>query len=75
MKAKEDLTKIYTGVEASVILLKARLKEVGITSLYKNDFSDAWLGTAPPMFTLYIERSDFAKAEPFIRDFIDINKE
>jgi len=73
MKAKEDLIKIYTGVEASIVLLKARLQEAGITSLYKNDFSDAWLGTAPSMFTLYIEKSDFAKAEPFIRDFININ--
>jgi hypothetical protein len=75
MKVKEDLTKIYTGVEASVVLLKARLQEVGISSLYKNDSSDAWLGTAPSMFTLYIEKSDVAKAEPFIRDFISANKE
>jgi hypothetical protein len=74
MEAKEDLVKIYTDVEASVILLKARLQEVGITSMYKNDFSDAWIGTAPSMFTLYIQKSDFVTAEPLIRDFINTNK-
>ena len=75
MEAKEDLIKIYTGVELSVILLKARLEEIGISSLVKNDFSDAWLGAAPTMSTLYIEKSDFEKAEPFVRDFINTNNE
>ena len=46
-----------------------------ISSLVKNDFSDAWLGAAPTMSTLYIEKSDFAKAEPFVRDFINTNNE
>lgn len=75
MKANKDLVKIYTGVEESVLLLKSHLEKAGIKSLYKNDFSDAWLGTAPALVTLYIEKIDFKSAEPLVQDFLNNSRQ
>ena len=74
MKESNNLIRVYTGAEASVILLKGELEQVGISPLIKNDFSDAWLGVTPPAITLYIQESDIREAEPIIREFIKNNK-
>jgi hypothetical protein len=70
MEENDALINIYAGTEASVLLLKARLEEIGISALMKNDLSDAWLGTAPSTVNLYIQESDFKEAGPIIREFI-----
>jgi hypothetical protein len=74
MKKANSLINVFTGAEASVIFLKGELEEIGISPLIKNDFSDAWLGVAPPSVTLYIQESDLSKAEPIIKEFIKNNK-
>jgi hypothetical protein len=73
MKKTNNLINIFTGPEASVILLKGELEAIGISPLIKNDFSDAWLGVAPPSITLYIQESDLSKAEQIIKEFLKNN--
>jgi len=43
MKTSNDLIKVYSGTEATVILIKSRLEETGISSIIKNDSSEAFL--------------------------------
>lgn len=74
MGEDNKLIKVYTGTEASALVLMARLGETGISPLIKNDFSDSWLLTAPSIVTMYIRKSDFKEAEPIVREFISNNK-
>jgi|WetSurMetagenome_2_1015567.scaffolds.fasta_scaffold590743_1 hypothetical protein len=65
---KESFIKVFIGSEASVILLKSRLEEIGVDSFFKNDSYDANLGTAPQLIDLYINKGDLKKAEPLIKE-------
>jgi Putative prokaryotic signal transducing protein len=69
MDDNENIIKIYSGTEASVIMLRARLEEAGIPSLVKNDSSFAFLGTSPEIVDLYIEKKDVEDAFPIIKEF------
>lgn len=69
MEKENTLVRVYTGPEASAILLKSMLEELGIYALTKNDFSGAYLGVAPLSIDLFIRESDLDKAEPVLRDF------
>jgi hypothetical protein len=71
---KDTLIRIYTGTEASVIILRARLEEEGILSLAKNDSSFAFLGASPEVVDLYIEKKDVKNAIPIIDEFKNLNK-
>jgi hypothetical protein len=73
MKGDDNLIKAYAGNEASVLLLKARLEEAGISALIKNDYSTAWYLAVPPAIDLYIQESDLKEAGPIIRDFTQDN--
>jgi len=75
MRHAKDLIKVFAGGEASVLLLKSRLKEIGIPSLIKNDSPASWIGNAPPAIDLYIRETDLEESEPVIRDFIRNNPE
>jgi hypothetical protein len=68
MNNKNDLIKVFSGPEATAILLKSRLEESGISSIIKNDSSEAFLGVATPFTNLYINESDLKKAQPLISD-------
>lgn len=70
MKKGDNLIKVFTGSEFSIYLLKAKLEEIGISSIVRNEFNGAFLGTIPPAVDLYINESDLEKAEPIIREFI-----
>jgi hypothetical protein len=70
MKKSNNLIKVFTGTEASAILLKERLDEIGTSSLIKNDSSSAFFGVAPIVIDLYIQESDLKESEPLIREFI-----
>jgi hypothetical protein len=70
MKEGDSLIKVFTGSEFSVFLLKAKLEEIGILAIVRNDFNGAFLGTIPPAVDLLINESDLEKAEPIIREFI-----
>ena len=72
-----DLIRIFTGSEVSVILLKGELEQIGIQAMMQNDFdaglSAGFVGGAPSAVDLYIQESDFSKAEPIINEFINNN--
>lgn len=73
MKKEKDLISVFTGPEASAILLKSRLEEIGIFTLTKNDFSGSFLGVVQPSVDLYIKESDLKRAGPLIREFTKEN--
>ena len=73
MKDSEDLFKVYSGNETSVILLKGKLEDIGVSAMIKNDSSDAFFGTSPIIIDLYIKRSDTPKAIEMINEFIKAN--
>jgi len=68
MKTSNDLIKVYSGTEATVILIKSRLEETGISSIIKNDSSEAFLGVTTPLTDLYIKESDLKNAQPIIAE-------
>lgn len=74
MKKPDNLVKIFLGTEANANLLKARLEEIGIGALIKNDSQSAFWGGTPPNVDLYIEEKDLKKAETLITKFIRDNK-
>ena len=74
MKKTDNLIKVFTGDEASAILLKSRLEETGISALIKNDSSAAFFGAVPSVVDLYIQESDLMKAKPMISEFIKTDK-
>ena len=78
MKMKNKLIKVYTGTEVTVILLKGLLEEIGVTSTIQNNYKSGievgFVGGVQSAIDLFIQQSDFEKAEPLIRDFISKNK-
>jgi hypothetical protein len=77
MKARDELIRVFTGTEVSVILLKGRLEKIGISSIIKNDFKAGtgvgFVGGVQSAVDLYIQESDFKEAETIIKEFIDKN--
>ena len=78
MIEKNKLIKVYTGTEVTVILLKGLLEETGVTSTIQNNYKSGvevgFVGGVQSAIDLFIQQSDFEKAEPLIRDFIARNK-
>ncbi len=74
MKEEDKLVRIYTGTEISVILLKGRLEEIGISALVQNNYMSGievgFVGGIQSAIDLYIQQIDFKKAEPIISEFI-----
>lgn len=68
MAKTDELIKVLTGPEGTVILLKSRLEEAGISSIIKNDSSEAFLGVTTPFTDLYIKKSDLDDAQSFITE-------
>jgi hypothetical protein len=77
MNTKNKLVKVYTGTEVTVILLKGLLEEMGVGSTIQNNYKSGievgFVGGVLSSIDLYIQQSDFEKAEPIIRDFISKN--
>jgi hypothetical protein len=77
MKEKNKLVKVYTGGEISVIMLKGRLEEIGISSIIKNEYNAGigagFVGGVQSAVDLYIQQSDYKNAEAIIKEFIDKN--
>jgi hypothetical protein len=78
MKEKNKLIRIYAGTEVTVILLKGRLEELGISSIIKNEYKSGvevgFVGGVQSAVDLFIQLADFEIAEPVIREFIIKNK-
>lgn len=79
MKNGNDLVRVFTGTEVSVLYLKERLEEIGIGALIKNDFQSGitvgFVSGVPSAIDLYIQESDLKKAESIINEFIQDNPE
>jgi hypothetical protein len=78
MKEKNKLVKVYTGTEMTVLLLKDLLEDIGVTSIIQNNYKlgieVGFVGGVQSAVDLFIQQSEFAAAEPLIRDFIAKNK-
>ena len=70
-----DLIRVFTGTEVSVIYLQERLEEIGIGALIKNDFQSGitvgFVSSVPSAVDLYIQESDLEEAEPIIKEFAE----
>ena len=77
MKNENELIRVFTGSEVSVILLKGELEQIGIQSIMQNDFdaglSAGFVSGVPSAVDLYIQKSDLNKAEPIINEFVKNN--
>jgi hypothetical protein len=75
---KNELVKVYTGTEVTVLLLKELLEDIGIKSTIQNNYKSGievgFVGGVQSAIDIFIQHSDFEKAEPIIRDFIARNK-
>jgi hypothetical protein len=78
MKERNKSIRVYTGTEILVILLKDRLEEIGVTSMIQNDYKSGievgFTGGVQSAIDLYIQQSDFKKAEQIINEFIQKNR-
>jgi hypothetical protein len=70
MKDYSSLMSVYTGTEASVVLLKGKLEMNGIASEIRKESTAGYWGVVPDNIELYIEEKDLKEAEPVIQDFI-----
>lgn len=74
MTKGNNLVKVFTGNEVSVILLKGELEENGVSAIIKNEYQSGitagFLGGVPSAIDLYIKELDFKLAEPIINEFI-----
>jgi len=79
MEKQNNLIRVFTGSEISVILLKGELEENGIAALVKNDFQSGaaagFYGGSSSGIDLYIQEDDMKIAEPIIEEFILNNAE
>jgi len=79
MKKGNNLIRVFTGTEVSVIYLKERLEEIGISALIKNDFQSGltvgFVSGVPSAVDLYIQESDLKEAEPIIKEFNENEQE
>lgn len=79
MKKGNDLIRVFTGTEVSVIYLKERLEEIGIGALIKNDFQSGltvgFVSGVPSVVDLYIRESDLKEAEQIIKEFNENEQE
>lgn len=74
MEKEENLIKVFTGPEATAMLLMKRLEETGIKSLIKNDSGLGYLGAAPDAIDLYIFEEDLEKSRPLIEEMNELQE-
>lgn len=72
MKNDDKLIRVFSGSEVSVILLKAKLEETGISAIIQNDFQSGiaagFAGSTPTGVDLYIREGDLSLAEPILNE-------
>ncbi len=69
MKDKDKLIRIYSGNDITIHMLKGRLDLAGIYAAVQNDSFDSFLGGVPAAVDLYIQQSDYKRAEAIIKEF------
>nr|WP_294939566.1 DUF2007 domain-containing protein [uncultured Flavobacterium sp.] len=66
------LMKVFSGSEVLALALQAKIEEAGVETLLKNNIQSARLagfGTSGSAVELFIQETDFAKANPVIEEF------
>jgi hypothetical protein len=74
MISEGSLVSIYTGTEASAMLLKGRLERAGISSVIRKASNAGTWGVVPDNIDLLVESAEQKEAEPVLNDFIHSNK-
>jgi hypothetical protein len=73
MKNDDKLVRVFSGSEVSVILLKAKLEDAGVSAIIQNDFqsglSAGFAGSTSTGVDLYIREGDVALAERMLQEF------
>ena len=77
MNKGDELIRVFTGNEVSVILLKGELESMGISAMIQNDYqagnSVGFIGGSPSAIDLFIRESDLKEAEPIVHEFLKNN--
>ncbi|TGD59113.1 putative signal transducing protein [Flavobacterium humi] len=66
------LMKVFSGSEILAQALQAKLEEAGVGTVAKNNIQSGRLpgfGTAGQAMEIFIQETDFAKANPVIEEF------
>lgn len=79
MNDSNKYTKIYSGNQVSVILLKGLLEEAGIGVIEKNEQNSGviagFVGGTQSTIRLSVQKFDKEKAEKIVQEFIAQNQE
>jgi hypothetical protein len=73
MRDKDKLIRVYSGDEVTIYMLKGRLDLAGIYAAIQNDSNDSFLRGVPAAVDLYIQESDYKRADEIIKEFT-VNK-
>ncbi|POY36491.1 hypothetical protein C3L50_15290 [Flavobacterium alvei] len=66
------LMKVFSGSEILALALQEKIEEVGVDTVLKNNIQSAKMagfGTSDQAVELFIQETDFAKANPVIEEF------
>jgi hypothetical protein len=66
------LMKVFSGSEILALVLQNKIEEVGVNTVIKNNIQSARLGGFGDLgqaVEVFIQETDFAKANPVIEDF------
>ena len=66
------LMKVFSGSEILALALQQKIEEVGVNTVVKNNIQSARLagfGNSGQAVEVFIQETDFAKANPVIEDF------
>jgi hypothetical protein len=70
MKKENNLIKVFTGTEVSVILLKGKLEQIGIPAVIRNKYQSgvaaSFYAGIPTAIDVYIQETDMNEVEPII---------
>lgn len=70
MIENDNLVAVYSGTEASVLLLKGRLERMGIASKVRKESKAGSWGIVPDNVELCIQKSLQREADPVINEFL-----
>ena len=66
------LIKIFSGSEILAFALQSKIEQIGVQTMLKNNIQTAKIsgfGTADQAVEVFIQETDFAKANPVIEEF------
>lgn len=67
---EQQLVSVYSGTEASALLLKGQLERMGIAAEIRRESKAGTWGVVPDNIDLYIEPQNLKEAEAVIDEFV-----